>query len=57
MASLLQAINRISNISYRENIKVLKEFSDYVYDISKENLSHRLDMDLLRKAKYSIDTD
>ena len=57
VVSLLRAINRISNISDRENIKILKEFSDYVYDISKDNFSHRLDMDLLRKARYSIDID
>lgn len=55
VVSLFQTLNRISNVSSEKNLKALRDFSDYVYDISISNFNHKFDQDLIRKSRYSID--
>ncbi len=55
VVSLLETVNKISDITEEEkNLKILEEFSDYIYHISKENFSHKFDLDLIKKSRYSI---
>ena len=55
VVTLLQTLNRISNIASGNNLKVLRDFSDYVYDVSIENFNHKFDIELINKSRYSIE--
>ena len=52
--SLLETVNKISHIAVEENLETLKEFSQYIYDISIDKFTHRFDKELLKKSKYKI---
>ncbi len=54
VVSLLEAVNKISHIAVEENLQVLKEFSQYIYDISIDNFTHKFDRELIKKSKYKI---
>nr|WP_300004851.1 DUF2254 domain-containing protein [Tissierella sp.] len=55
VVSLLQTLNRIGNIASENNLEILRDFSNYVYDISIDNFKHKFDIDLINRSRYSID--
>lgn len=54
VVSLLETVNKISHIAAEENLEALKEFSQYIYDISIDKFTHKFDKELLKKSKYKI---
>lgn len=54
VVSLLETVNKISHIAAEENLEALKEFSQYIYDISIDEFTHKFDKELLKKSKYKI---
>lgn len=56
VVSLLETVNKISHITDEEkNLAILKEFSDYIFQVSEENFHHKLDLNLIKKSRYSIE--
>ncbi len=52
--AIFNALKTISRSSSSEKISIIKEFGDYIYDNSINNFSHKLDIDILVKAREDI---
>ncbi len=51
--ALLNTMNQIKNVTnVDKNIKILNDFSDYIFHISKNNFNHPIDLDLLTVSRY-----
>ncbi|MGO1470108.1 MAG: DUF2254 domain-containing protein [Tissierella sp.] len=55
LIAIFEALNKIGLVSQKENLEILKEFSDYVYDVSIGNFDHKFDQDLIEKSRYRIE--
>lgn len=52
--AILQALRRINRSTSPEKSLAIKEFSDYVYQSSRNNFTHSLDIEMIKEALRSI---